>query len=158
MVLKCQNLNDSIVIHNGILSKILQKHASLVEKYIKTSKTPCWNLECQNARGCKRVFERAFRKNKSFKNKSKFYAACKQANKVHGIEREKYFKEKLANYKGNARATYNVVNQLLDKFSGNHPPITALHKHVNLLTILMLRLNKFILTCLTKIVIHLMLI
>ena len=44
---------------------------------------------------------------------------------MHGIEREKYFKEKLANYKGNARATYTVVNQLLDKFSGNHPAIST---------------------------------
>ena len=34
-------------------------------------------------------------------------------------------KKKLANYKSNARAAYNVVNQLLDKFSGNHPPITS---------------------------------
>ena len=82
-------------------------------------------MECQNARRRRRVFERAFRKNKSQKNKSKFYSACKQANEVHCIERKKYFKEKLANYKGNARAPYNVVNQLLDKFSGNRPPLTS---------------------------------
>ena len=116
LILQCQNFNDSIVVYNDILSKILEKHAPLVEKYIQTSKTPWWNLGCQNARGRRRVFERAFRKNKSFENKSKFYAACKQANKVYSIEREKYFKEKLAYCKGNARATYNVVNQLLDRF------------------------------------------
>ena len=39
LVFKCQNFNDSIVVHNDILSKILEKHALLVEKYIKTSKT-----------------------------------------------------------------------------------------------------------------------
>ena len=105
-----------------------------------------------------KVFERAFRKNKSLENKSKFYATCKQANKVYCIEREKYFKEKLANCKGNARATYNVVNQLLDKFLGIIRLSQALHKHVNLLTILMLRLNKFIVTCLTIIAILLILI
>ena len=123
LVLQCQNLNDSIVV--CMLSKILEKHAPLVQKYIKTSKTPWWNSECQNARRRRRVFERAFIKNKSLENKSKFYAACKQANKIYCIEREKYFKEKLANCKGNARATYNVVNQLLDKFLGNHLPITS---------------------------------
>ena len=120
LVLQCQNLNDSIVVYHDILRKILEKHALLVQKYIKTSKTPWWNLECQNARRSRRVFERAFRN-----NKSKFYAACKHTNKIYCIEREKYFKEKLANCKGNARATYNVVNQLLDKFLGNHPPITS---------------------------------
>ena len=52
----CQNLNDSIVVYNDILSKILEKHAPLVQKY-KTSKTPWWNLECQNARRRRRVFE-----------------------------------------------------------------------------------------------------
>ena len=125
LVLQCQNLNNSIVVYHDILSKIIEKHAPLVQKYIKTSKTPWWNSECQNARRRRRVFERAFRKNKSRENKSKFYAACKQANKIYCIEREKYFKEKLDNCKGNARATYNVVNQLLDKFLGNHPPITS---------------------------------
>ena len=93
LVLQCQNLNDSIVVYNDILSKIIEKHAPLVQKYIKTSKTPWWNLECQNARRRRRVFERPFWKNKSLENKSKFYAACKQANKIYCIEREKYFKE-----------------------------------------------------------------
>ena len=72
LILQCQNLNDSIVVYNDTLSKILEKHAPLVEKYIKTSKTPWWNLECQNARRRRRVFERAFRKKKSLENKSKF--------------------------------------------------------------------------------------
>ena len=41
-------------------------------------------------------------------------------------KREKYFKEKLADYRGNARATYNVANQLSDKFLGKiHSPITS---------------------------------
>ena len=125
LVLQCQNLNDSFVVHNDILSKILEKHAPLVEKYTKTSKMPWWNLKRQNARRRRRVFERAFRKNKSLENKSKFDTACKQANKEYGMERENYFKQKLANCKGNARATCNVVNQLLDKFLGNHLPITS---------------------------------
>ena len=77
-------------------------------------------MGCQNARRRRRVFKRALWKNKFLENKSKFYAACKQANKVYDIKRKKYFKEKLSNYKGNARASYNVVNQLLDKFSENH--------------------------------------
>ena len=75
MVLQCQNLNDSIVVYNDILSKIFEKHAPLIKKkklYIKTSKTPWWNLECQNARRRRRVFERAFWTNKSLENKSKF--------------------------------------------------------------------------------------
>ena len=66
LVLQCQNLNDSIVVYLDILGKILEKHAPLVQKYIKTSKTPWWNLECRNARRSRRVFERTFRKNKSF--------------------------------------------------------------------------------------------
>ena len=40
LVLQCQNLNYSIVVYNDILGAILEKHASLVEKYFKTSKTP----------------------------------------------------------------------------------------------------------------------
>ena len=40
LVLQYQNSNDFIVVYNDILSKILEKHAPLFEKYIKTSKTP----------------------------------------------------------------------------------------------------------------------
>ena len=117
-------------------------------------------MECQNAKRQRRVFERAFRKNKSLENKSKYYAACKHANEVYVIEREKYFKEKLANHKSNARAMLIVVNQLLDKVSGKKiirlSQVTS--KHVNLLSILVLRLNKLMVTYLTKIVRHLILI
>ena len=91
--MQCQNLNNSIVVYNEILGKILEKHACLVENYIKTSKTPWWNLECQNARRHRRVFERDFRKNKSLENKPKFYAACKQANKVYSNKRENISKK-----------------------------------------------------------------
>ena len=66
-----------------ILNTILQQLAPPVEKYyIKTSKTPWWNLKYQNARRQRRFFEKVFRKNKSLENKSKYYAACKHANEV----------------------------------------------------------------------------
>ena len=94
LILQCQNLNDFIVVYNDVLSKILEKHALPVQKYIKTSKTSWWNLECQNARRCKRGFDRAFQKSKSLENKPKFYAASEQANKVYSIEREKVFQRK----------------------------------------------------------------
>ena len=55
-----QNLNDSIVVYNGILSKILEKHAPLAEKNIKSSKTPWWNLECQYVRRRRRVLKELF--------------------------------------------------------------------------------------------------
>ena len=60
LVLQCLYLNDSIVVCNNIFDTILEKNAPLVEKYIKTSKTPRWNLECQNARRQRRPFERTF--------------------------------------------------------------------------------------------------
>ena len=40
LVIQSQKLNDSIVVYNVILGTILEKHALLVERYIKTSKTP----------------------------------------------------------------------------------------------------------------------
>ena len=55
-VLQSKNLNDSIVVYNDMLSKILEKHAPLVEKYIKTSKTPWWNSKCQNAKKTQKSF------------------------------------------------------------------------------------------------------
>ena len=88
---------------------------------------PLWTLECQNARRLRRVFERAF-----WKNKSKFMQHVNLLMKSM-VLKEKSIKEKPANHEGNARATYNVVNKLLDKFSTkNHPPITSrlMHKHV----------------------------
>ena len=77
---------------------------------------------------------------------------------LHCIEREKYFKEKLANCKGNARATYNVVNQLLDKFLGNHPPITSTAQACQFADYFNAKIEQYIVTCLTIIAIHLMLI
>ena len=105
LVLQCQNLNDSIVAYNDTFGTILERQARLNEKYIKTTKTPWSNIECQHAR--KKVFQKAFEKNKFLENKSKYNAACKHANEVNGIERENYFKEKLANHKGNSKATNN---------------------------------------------------
>ena len=43
------------------------------------------------------------------------------------------------------------MNQLLDKFLGNHPPITSTAQACQFADHLMLRLNKFIVTCRTKI-------
>ena len=51
-----------------------------------------WNLECQNGRRRRKVFERAFRKNKSLENKSKFYVARKQANKVVELQTQFFFR------------------------------------------------------------------
>ena len=48
LVLQCQNLNDSSVVYNDILSKILEKDAPLVEKYIKTKSKLKLNCECLN--------------------------------------------------------------------------------------------------------------
>ena len=39
LVLQCQNLNVFFVVYNDILGTILEKHAMVVEKYIKTFKT-----------------------------------------------------------------------------------------------------------------------
>ena len=44
----------------------------------------------------------------------------------HWKREVQYIKQILANHKDNTRATYNVVNQLLDKFLGKtHTPATS---------------------------------
>ena len=117
MVMKCQNSNDAANVYNKLLTEIIDKHAPLSEKNFRVSRTPWWNSECQNARRKRRAAERAFRKIKSSQNKRKYYEACSLAQKIYLTQREEYYKGKLIDQKGDARATYNIVNQLLDKCS-----------------------------------------
>ena len=89
LVLQCQNLNDSIVVYNNLLSKILGKHTPLVEKYIKTSKTPWWNFECQNARRRRRIFKEIFGRTNLWKVNLNIMQHVNRLMKS-GIAREKY--------------------------------------------------------------------
>ena len=102
-----------------------------LKKIFRVSRTPWWNSECQNARRKRRAAERAFRKIKSSQNKLKYYEACSLAQKIYLTQREEYYKGKLIDHKGDARATYNVVNQMLDKCSEKCNMSLSNHIHVN---------------------------
>ena len=114
-----------------MLTEIIDKHALLSEKNFRVSRTPWWNSECQNARRKRRAAERAFRKIKSSQNKLKYYEACSLAQKIYLTQREQYYKGKLIDHKGDARATYNVVNQLWVKCTEKCNMSLYNHIHIN---------------------------
>ena len=97
-VMKCQNSNDAANVYNKLMTEIIDKHEPRVFR------TPWWNSECQNARRKRRAAERAFRKIKSSQNKLKYYEACSLAQKICLTQREEYYKGKLIDHKGDARA------------------------------------------------------
>ena len=90
-------------IYRSPLGTILEKHAPLVEKYIKTCETPWSNLDCQNARTRRSVLKKLFKKMILLKIKlNEIVIIMQRVNMLLRSmvnERERYFKEKLANSK-----------------------------------------------------------
>ena len=61
---------------------------------------------------------------------NKYFEACGLAQKIYLTQQEEYYNGKLIDHKGDARATYNVVNQLLDKCSERCNMSLFNHNHV----------------------------
>ena len=109
------DINNAVHLYQSVLSSLLDTHAPVVQKTVKKKKNPWWNHACQNARQIRRRAERSYKKNKSKSTKEIFQRASADAEKTINDTRNEYYRNKLQAHEGDPKATYAIVNNLLDK-------------------------------------------
>ena len=115
-----QSMDTAVELYQKVLEDILQKHAPLVEKKFNKMKSLFWNEECQKAVRERRRAKRRYKKypeNQGFKND--FYERSVDAEIIINKTRDEFYKKKLSLAKGDSRATYKVINHLMDKEYGS---------------------------------------
>ena len=119
-----KSLEEAVDLYNDILSNILDKHAPIKTVQFREGKNPWWSSKCQDARNTRRAAERKYKKDRdqeatSVKDShSRYKEAQVDAAITIDHERNHYYKEKLSLVTGDVKATYKVVNGLLDKEYG----------------------------------------
>lgn len=122
------SLDDAVSTYDNVLTTLLDKHAPCKSTTFREGKNPWWSAKCQEARSARRKAERNYRHERD-KNgiKSPHTQHCHQLYKELQVEsaiiltreRNRYYSSKLASVSGDAKATYKVLNKLLDKKYGS---------------------------------------
>ena len=109
------NLDSTVELFYSTLNTVLEKHAPLSEKFIRTDLQPWWNSDCQRGRRIRRRAERKYNKDKNVANRRNYKFACTKASSIIDAVRNKYYKEKLDEASGNPKRTFAIINKLLNK-------------------------------------------
>ena len=118
------SLDHAVDSYNSILSSILDKHAPVKTVSFREGKNPWWSAKCQAARSTRRAAERKYKKDKKLNSPNvneshlKYTEAQVNAAIIIDKERNNYYQSKLSSAVGDSKATYKVVNRLLDKEYG----------------------------------------
>ena len=123
---KLASLDDAVESYNSILKDILDKHAPLKTVSFREGKNPWWSAKCQEARTARRTAERKYKKDK-LKNSPNWqdsYSHFKEAQVDAAIilnrERDRFYTSELSSAAGSTKASYKIVNKLLDKQYGTN--------------------------------------
>ena len=114
-IINSSNINNSIINFNMKISQELDKQAPVLSKRVKVKKHLVANKEIQDARRVKRRVENMFRKIKSDENKLQLKIARKNLARIVREARAQFFKDKFREVKHDAKKTFKIVNQLLNK-------------------------------------------
>ena len=115
-----ESIDQAVQMYQDVLSDILKKHAPPVELKLNKLKSPFWNKRCQEAVRERRKARRIFKKNPHNQQlKDNFYEKSVDAEIIINKTRDDFYKNKLAEVKGDSRATYRVINHLIDKEYGS---------------------------------------
>ena len=119
------NLDDIVIAYDTVLTDLLDKHAPCKPQTFREGKQPWWSPACQEARRARRAAERVYRKdryNKSstVKESHQVYKECQiQSAMIINKERNRYYTNSLSATIKDPKATYKVINKLLDKQYGS---------------------------------------
>jgi hypothetical protein len=113
-------LEESLSTYSEVLADLLETHAPLKSWNFKINKSPWWNNKCEEARRGRRRAERKKKKRKDPESEALYKEKSVDAAIIIGRERDKFYHEKLDVVKGDAKATYKVVNGLLDSQYGSN--------------------------------------
>ena len=116
-----QNLNsllEAVEAYDNILSQLLDLHAPAETKDCKRSNSAWWNGKCNLARREKRRAERQYKKHRDPIKLELYKEKLVEASIIIDRERNTFFEKKLGAAAGNPKATYKIINNLLDKEYG----------------------------------------
>ena len=128
------SLDDAVEKYESVLTSILDAHAPQKEISYCPGKSDWWNDVCQEARRKRRASERVWKKHKDKPDAEEYRElyreACVDATIIITRERDKYYERRLTDAKGDSKATYSIVNNLLDKDSTQKAPTGVNNKQV----------------------------
>ena len=120
-----EQLDDCVELYNKTLGEVLDEVAPIVERRVKKKSVPKWlrNPKCRTARRTRRAKERRWRTclRKSTDPKAlrsafvEWKTASKEASKVLDQARSDYYRAEFDLRKGNSKAQYRLVNDLMGK-------------------------------------------
>ena len=115
------SVDHAINVYENVVQSILDKHAPLTTKTFKLNRSPWWDPNCQQAKKDMKKAQRKFYKNKNDEEaREVFNEKCIDKAVIVNKARNLYFDHKLSSAKGNPKATYKIVNHLLDKEFGSN--------------------------------------
>lgn len=118
------SLEHAVSSYNSVLSLLLDKHAPATTVKFFGGKNHWWSSKCQTARSSRRAAERQDKKDLKLKSPTlkeshqRYKESQVDAAIVIDKERNNYYQTRLSSITGDAKATFKVVNKLLDKEYG----------------------------------------
>ena len=110
------SLDEAVDLYDSQLSSILDKHAPLKVFTPKPNSSEWWTGDCQEAKTMRRKIERIYKHHMDNPDAKRLYRkAAMKAASVIDMTRNKFYREKLKNCKGDSKKTYAAVNKLLNK-------------------------------------------
>ena len=114
-----RSLDETVDMYQQNLERIFDKHAPLITRKFCTERSEFWNEKCQSARRERRKAKRQSKKHPNDEELRAFHhEKSVDAAITINMARNSYYERMLSQHKGDARATYKVINKLLDKEFG----------------------------------------
>ena len=131
-VSKVDSLQDALEKYENTLTLILDRHAPAKEITVTNGKSDWWNDICQKARQQRRSAEQLFKKHRGKHDEEEYREIYKEAvvDSTHAIsrQRDRYYEKRLSAAKGDSKATYRIINNLLDKDLSQKAPTSSSNK------------------------------
>ena len=120
-MIEFKSVDHALDVYKNTIQSVLDKHAPLTTKTFKLNRSPWWDIHCQQAKKDMKKAQRKFYKNKEDNEaREVFNEKCIDKAIIVNKARNLYFDEKLSSSKGDPKATYKVMNHLLDKEFGSN--------------------------------------
>ena len=104
------SFEEAVVMYHDVLSCLLNKHAPMISKNFKCSKSSFWNSSCQEAVRIRRQAERKLKKHPNNKKYKIYYKEkCVDAEITINKAQNSYYDKRLTSLKGDSKATYKSL-------------------------------------------------
>ena len=116
-----KSLNETVDLYQNVLEQLLDKHAPLITRKFCTERSEFWTEKCQIARRERRKAKRNSKKHpEDDELRALHYEKCVDADITINQARNAFYNKSLHQHKGDSKATYKVINKLLDREYGSN--------------------------------------